>query len=188
MVTFGLSIEMPLNVRVSGVWTPVVNVWVNRAGTWEIVNRVSTRVAGVWTKVFGGDVVVTDPTNVSSFSSTVFCTSGFRFQTDGGLDEIGPAIGNITAINAGEWWDREPQALVGSDFRVRCVSLNSGSWFVQAAGVGAWVRMDVQRDWRVIVTAMASPDVESVSAEFEIAGWPDGAVEATFTLTAEASN
>lgn len=179
---------MPINVKVGGVWTPVVNVWAKVSGTWRVVSRADTRVAGVWTKIFGGGVAVTDPTDVASFNSGILCTSGFRFQTDGGLDEIGPILTTITAINVGEWWDAEPQTLVGENWRVRCASLTSGSWNFQAAAVGDWVRLSAARDWRVLVTEMNAPDTASCTAVFEIAPYPSGAAVATFTLTAEATN
>lgn len=135
-----------------------------------------------------GTVQVTSPLTVASSNPGGLCTSGVAFQTDGGLDELGPDIATIVATVAGEYFSDEPSANIGANYDVRCASISVGSWVTEAAAVGTWVNMSAQRIWFVRVTAMGAPDVDTCTAVFEIRSAGGGATLATFTVNAEAAN
>lgn len=172
---------MTIHVRVAGIWEPVVNVYSRVAGEWRSANTFSARAAGVWEQVFGGSVVVTGPVTILSAQGQ----AGVRFQTDGGLDRLDGFTASPYA--SGEWWTNEPQGTIGANWRVRCESINSGSFSSQqAAAVGDWVRINSSRSWKVKDAPMGGgPGI--VSAEFEIAPYPSGAAVATFTVTLESA-
>lgn len=135
-----------------------------------------------------GSVVVNGPLVSLQEILGLLTNSGVSFQTDGGVDNVGPLTSDKTAFASGEWWDGEPDAGVGSRFDVRCASISVGSWFVQAASVGAWVQISSERIWRVNVTTMNAPDVSQCIASFEMRPTGGGPTLATFTVNATASN
>lgn len=165
---------MPISFNNGIIWTPMVNVWVKVSGEWRPINKCQTRQAGVWVDVFGGDVDVSATVSVVQGSGW----SGVRFQSDGGLDETGPGFDDTTAFASGEWRTDEPRASIGMNWRVRCVTINSGSFQSQAASVGTWVRMDGARTWAVLETMVAG----AVDADFEIGPYPSGAAVASFNV------
>lgn len=188
-VICGSSIKMTIWTKVAGTWREVHTVSAKVNGVWTPLNKVQTRVLGVWQDVYGGDPQVTSPVNVVQTRLGEPVHAGIVFQTDGGLDLIGPAlITDITPYNSGEWWENEPQANIGSNWRVRCSAVNSGSWSFQGAAVGTWVRMDAARQWSIFRSGMLSPGVSTCDADFEIASYPSGAVQVSFNVFASAEN
>ena len=140
---------------------------------------------GIARQIFSsGTVVVSDPINVSHTVSGQLTSSGVVFKSNGRLMEY--ANGAESLINAGQWWSEEPDTAAGNNWRVRCASISSGAWDFAAAATETWVRMDVDRIWRVSATLMNN--FSACTAEFEISPYPSGAVVEQFTVSAQASN
>lgn len=135
-----------------------------------------------------GVIQVTSPVAASHTVSGAITSAGIVFQTDGGLDEVGPGAADFTAHNSGEYWSAEPASGIGASYDVRCASISSGSWDFAAAATGTWVNMGTQRLWRIQVTAMESPASQSITASFEIRPAGGGATLDTFTFNGFASN
>lgn len=114
------------------------------------------------------------------------CHAGVIFQPDGGLDKMQVSL-TAQVLNAGQYLSDEPQSAAGNALQVRCSAVNSGAWTAQAASVGTWVDISEERIWRVTVTSMAAPDIESCGATFQLRKGSSGDVH-QFTVYAEASN
>ena len=133
------------------------------------------------------DIFVTDPLTSNQFLSAQAVRSGFRFNSDGSIDERGPATTTYTQVNVGEWSANEPSE-TGANYDIRCASINSGAWNTAAATTGTWVNLGTSREWSCVVLAKNSPDVSSCSGEFEIRDASTLTILTTFTCSAEASN
>jgi len=116
------------------------------------------------------------------------CFAGVTFNVDGECYDMGPALADRTIFVAGEWWPDEPDTGIGSSYDIRQASLFTGTWTQQAATVGTWVQISVERIWRCNVTAMSAPNVSSASGSFEVRDTGSGSAIDTATYTAEASN
>jgi len=94
--------------------------------------------------------------------------SGPIFNTDGSIDEVGPALTDLVQRDPGTWWSDEPETAIGSSYDVRCQSLNVGTWSFQAATVGTYIQMSVDRRWTTRVIAMEAPAQKLCNANFQI--------------------
>lgn len=113
--------------------------------------------------------------------------SGIRFNADGTVDEIGPLILGTTAYLPNSVWCSVHTTAIGSDYEIRCNSVISGAWDLQALTVGTWGNMGTARTWREGLTAMQSNANELASGWFEIreAG---GSIVSSFAVTCEVQN
>jgi hypothetical protein len=142
----------------------------------------------------GGAVSVTDIVVANNaLSGPPGTPSGVRFNDDGSIDEIeGTQQALIyTQIHSGEWWTGEPDAGIGASYDVRCLSLTSGSWDVQAAVVGTYVGIDTAPEWKEVRTGGKGgegPGTDVCIAQFQIRlGSSPFTVLATFEVDARAT-
>jgi len=76
-----------------------------------------------------------------------------RFDSDGTIQDnsnnIFTQLGtDLDAVDhTSEWWSLNPVVGVGANYDIRCASLVSGSWDVQAAVVGTWISLSANREW-----------------------------------------
>lgn len=181
---------MSANIKTGGTWQKLASMPVKIAGTWESVQSGWLKTGGVWERFFvSGEPALTND-SVSHSNPGGLAHAGYAFDPDGTLYEIGPGSFDRTLVTAGEWWTTRPVTDIGASYEVRCASVGAGqSWDTQAAAVGTWVDISVERAWRVRVTAMDAPLANACDGVFEIrllGG--DGTVLATATLSAFASN
>lgn len=97
--------------------------------------------------------------NVSNIVIGSSCTSGFRFNTDGTIDENENGI----YTQVGLWHTEKPG--IGSSYQVRALSSGkSGTWTASAAADDTWITISAGREWSV---TQGSPGVKTTSATFE---------------------
>ena len=128
----------------------------------------STFMMGINNAAGGGAMVVLDGHSSNHFDFAVLCVAGFTFNLDGSIDDQGPGNLDLSQVDPGTWWSDEPDAIIGNSYDVRCASLVSGTWSVQAATVGTWIQMSANRNWRSRVIGMSSPDIRSCNGIFEV--------------------
>lgn len=134
----------------------------------------------------GGVVALTGGT-ISHVDSGVLVHSGITFHPNGYCYDLGIGIGDRTLFITGEWWSALPETNIGASYDVRCSSITSGTWSVQAATVGTWVQINSERIWRNTVASMASPSTKTTTAVFEIRLTGSGSAldSASYTVTAQ---
>ena len=137
----------------------------------------------------GGSVVLSDRSSIHANPAGI-CHAGIAFSADGIVYDVGPTLGDRTQFASGQWYSGEPSAGIGSSYEVRCASLvsSSGGWDVQAAAVGTWVDISVERVWRDTVVGMEAPAIDTCHAVFEIRPAGGGSVLATATYYVQTSN
>ena len=133
-----------------------------------------------------GSVVLTGETNIKFDGAGGTVNSGFVFNSDGSIDELGILISTLVQVDPGEWWSNEPDVGIGSSYDIRATA--SGGWDVAAAANNTWIDLSADRTWRVIVLLKNSPDISSASDTFEISLTGNAtAIDSAFYY-AEASN
>lgn len=123
--------------------------------------------------VVGGPfVIVTDFSTFESLAGTPVAVSGARYNSDGSIDEIeGRDFSETyTQIHTGEWWSDEPDSGIGSDYDIRCQSIDAnGPWDTQPASVGTYVGLNTNPIWRVQAAGGKSgPNNKLITATMQI--------------------
>ena len=177
---------MPIHIRRSGVWTEIDAAGIRVGGTWRTPNAVAIRTGGAWRKAWPPSTLSLSTISRSQGDSVGPIVCGVRFNSDGSIDERGPALATYTQINVGEWSTDEP-ATTGARYEVRCASISSGAWDVAAAATGVWIALSADRIWSVTRTVMEGSGVDTCIATFEIReiNYPTNQVSATVTVSAE---
>lgn len=138
-------------------------------------------------EVGGPFVLVTDIAVTNASAGTPAAVNGIRFNDDGSFDEIEgtTTTPTFTQIHSGEWWTDEPASGIGSDYDIRCQSIDAdGPWDTQAAVVGTYVGLDTSPIWRIEAAGgKAGPNTKRITATMQIRlGVSPFTVLATFEL------
>jgi len=98
----------------------------------------------------------------ASHASSTVCTSGFRFNADGTIDERK----NASYSYVGDW-HKNPSANVGAGFYVRALSTGKvGTWSAAAASDDVDIDISTARLWTVVEADIGFSDF--AQATFEI--------------------
>lgn len=117
-----------------------------------------------------------DSLDIGSLPSSASIT----FTTDGRI--------TITGGTELVWNTGAPNSGIGSSYQVRCESLISGSWNIQAAAVGTWITISSDRTWTITRTVMEGAGSDYVSGIFQIRAVGGSSVLAAGIGTAEAAD
>lgn len=126
--------------------------------------------------------------DVSGGGGSTEARAGFVFKTDGRI-LVNSGGTELATFPDSMWWSNAPEADIGDDYEVRCVSVSSGSWSSSAASVGSWVALTSDRAWTISRTDGAGIGTNSVTAIFEVrptASSGFNKTEASTEMTAEA--
>ena len=116
--------------------------------------------------------------NVANVVVGSSATSGFRFNTDGTVDENE----NGVYTQVGLWHSQKTG--IGSSYQVRALSTGKvGTWDAAAAADDTWVTISAGREWSV---TRGSVGVDTTSATFEIRPVSGGAAVRSATGQAQA--
>jgi len=117
--------------------------------------------------------IVTDPSDAAA---------GFRFNTDGTIDNRIGSIAVYTQVDALTDWII-PNLHATALYEVRYTGLTGDAFTTEAAAADTWIALSAAREWRIAITAV---EARSNSFTFEIR-LGSGAVisSATYTVAVE---
>jgi hypothetical protein len=116
------------------------------------------------------------------------CYSGFRFNSDGTIEEMGPGLADFLQIDAGDWWSDQPSAGIGASYEIRFLSAGkTGTWTSFAEVDDTWYPLTAGATWYNRVRIIDSPLAKPCSGTFEIRLASSGSAldSAFYSATAE---
>lgn len=129
-----------------------------------------------------GVVVLTNHSFLAFALDPADATAAVRFDANGTLSR--GRNGSFDSPFNGQWWNKEPDTGIGSNFAVRALSGGTGTWTVAAAADDAWIAMGGNREWNVFQDGNGT---NTAIRTFEVGSEPTGPADdaASMTVSAE---
>lgn len=157
---------------------------VNVAGTWKTVTQPEVKVSGIWEPVLivkknisGGAIqmVYASPLAITVTSTLTGATVGtgspmiaqFLFGHDGTIFLTGPQSQTVQ-LNVGEWHLGQFEAFIGGDYQIRETAHAGEVWQLEASPINTYITLDDNRIWQIGRNAKEGIGTTSASGTFQI--------------------